>query len=131
MLGRFVGYVIVFLQLALQFVEIGIFRDFLWQVRCQLVLDFFPDLLLVLLLRDKRVSGVGCVELFIFHQGEGQSDELVCCGGSGFCWRVLIVEVFFPVVLGIFRAMGIEGEGDLVEGHSQKFFPLMRGGKMV
>ena len=45
MFGGFVGYVIVFLQLLSQFVEISIFRDFLWQVRCQLVPDLVPELL--------------------------------------------------------------------------------------
>ena len=119
------------LHLVLEFVEFGLLGDLLRQVRFQLAPDVFPSLLLELLLREQWVLGLGVVEEFFFHQGEGQSDKLVCGGGSGFSWCVLIVEVFFPVVPGIFWAMGIEGEGDLVEGHSQERFPLMRGGEMV
>jgi len=131
MLGSSACYVIVFLQLALEFLEIGILGDFFRQVGCQLALDVFPDLLLIVSLRDQGVAGVGCVEVFFFHQGKGQSDELVCGGGSGLSWGVLVVAVFSLVVSGILRAMGIEGERDLVEGGSQELFPLMRGGEMV
>lgn len=71
MFGRSVGYVIVFLQLALSFLELGLFRDFVRQVRFQLALEVFPDLLLVLSLRAKRIEGVGGVEVCFFPQGKG------------------------------------------------------------
>ena len=72
--------------------------------------------------------GVGVIELFIFHQCEGQSDELVGRGGSGFAGGVLIVEALFLVVLGEGWAMGIEGERDLVECHPQQIFAFMGSG---
>ncbi len=46
--------------------EIGLWGDFFRQVGFQLALDVFPDLLLVLLFREKWVEGVGFVELFFF-----------------------------------------------------------------
>ena len=110
--------------------EIGFFRDLVRQVGCQLAQNVFPNLLLVFPLGDKWVVGVRFVALFFFHQGKGQSDELVCCGCSSLSWCVFVLEMLPGVVTVILRTMRIQRQSYLVHCHSQGILPFVRSSQI-